>query len=203
VLSTHFNRSVAGFRSSNLSIARNNRSNNAAADALGVFRVAINWTDIAFVPDAELAEETAIAWKWLIPESWKIVLSSMFGGVFLEKKSGGVFWLECGTALVERVADNAADFHAYLKSERDNKWAEQVEEWFLIGLVQRLHDAGKTPGPGQCYGLTILPVFEGGRYDVENAFVLSAREWLTVTASLHHQILGIPDGAQVKIKVGE
>jgi hypothetical protein len=156
-----------------------------------------------FVPDEQLSEDTATAWSWLIPETWKIVFSSMFGGVFLEKESGGVFWLECGTALVERVADSAEELRRYLGSERNDKWTQQIEEWFLTGLVQQLRDLGKIPGPGQCYGLTILPIFKGGRYDVENAFVLAAREWLTGTGSLHHQLLDVPDGAQVKILVEE
>ncbi len=161
----------------------------------------LGWRDISFVPDEQLAEEIAKAWQWLIPEPWQVVFSTMFGGVFLEKESGGVFWLECGAGLIERVADSAAEFHAYLGSERDDEWTGQIEEWFLAGLVQQLHDVGKIPGPGQCYGFKILPVFEGGDYDTANAFVISAREWLTVTASLHQQIFDLADGAQAKIVV--
>jgi hypothetical protein len=147
-----------------------------------------------FVPDEQLAKDTATSWSCLIPEPWTIVFSSMFGGLFLEKESGGVVWLECGAAIVERVADSAEALHGYLGSERNDKWTQQIEEWFLTGLVARLHDRGKIPAPGQCYGLTILPVFNGGLYDVENAFVLTAREWLTSTGSIHHQLLDLPDG---------
>jgi hypothetical protein len=48
--------------------------------------------------------------------------------------------------------------------------------------------------------LTILPVFEGGTYPVENVFVVSAREWLIFTASMHEQLRKIPDGSQVRTK---
>ena len=159
------------------------------------------WSDIMFVPDEDVAAATADAWSWLISDPWKMVLCSMFGGVFFERDTGGVFWLECPTAQIVQVAGSAAEFHAFLGGPRDDKWANQVEEWFLIDFVGRLHDAGKIPKPGQCYGLTILPVFEGGKYIVDNVFVLSAREWLTATASMHDQLRAIPDGAQVKIKI--
>jgi hypothetical protein len=46
-----------------------------------------------------------------------------------------------------------------------------------------------------------LPVFEGGRYEVDNIFVVSAVEWLTFTASIHRQLRDLPDGGQVVIKV--
>jgi hypothetical protein len=163
--------------------------------------MSVSRSDILFMPDEQTAAEAAAAWNWLIPEPWRVVVCSMFGGLFLEKESGGVFWLECGTGLVERVADSAGAFQAYLGGPRDEAWNSRIDEWFLWNFVDQLHEAGKRPGPGQCYGLTILPVFAEGRYTVDNVFVLSAREWLTVTGSMHRQIQDLPDGAQVAIKV--
>ena len=127
----------------------------------------------------------------------------MFGGLFLEKQSGGVFWLECATGLIERVADNAEAFDRFLGGERDAIWRQRVDEWFLPAFVRRLHEAGKKPGPGQCYGLTILPIFEGGRYAIENVFVAPRREWLSCTGSVHRQIEDLPDGAKVQFVVKE
>ncbi len=161
----------------------------------------MKWTEIAFMPDAETIKEAAEAWTWMIPEPWKPLVCSMFGGIFLEKQSGGVFWLECGTALVEQVADSAEAFNIFLRAERDRAWLERVDEWFLPGFVQELRDLGKRPGLGQCYGLTILPVFVGGRYESGNVYVLPAREWLSLTGSLHEQIRDVPDGGKVQIKV--
>jgi len=160
-----------------------------------------SWFDIMFVPDENVAAATTAAWEWLVPGPWTIIACSMFGGIFLEKRAGGVYWLECGTALIERIGENASEFHAYLGGDRDPAWDSQIEEWFLTNLVARLHDAGKRPAPGQCYGLTVLPVFEGGRYEVDNIFVVSAVEWLTHTASIHNQLRDLPDGGQVAIKV--
>ncbi len=125
----------------------------------------------------------------------------MFGGVFFEKTDGGVFWLECPTGEIAWVADSAETFQSYLSGPRDDAWYEHIDVWFLTEFVQKLHDAGKRPGPGQCYGFTILPVFREGRYEVGNILVLSARKWLTFAASLHEQIRDVPDGTKVQFKV--
>jgi hypothetical protein len=159
----------------------------------------LQWADIAFKLDDDLAAAAAEAWRWLIPEPWHPLLCSMFGGIFLEKEEGGVFWLECGTGEVVQVADSAAAFDAYLAGPRDDAWLAQIDDWFLLPLVEQIHAAGKRPAPGQCYGATILPIFKGGAYNVGNMFVLPAREWLTMTGDMHRQLIDVPDGAQVRI----
>jgi hypothetical protein len=161
----------------------------------------VNWTDIAFKLDAETTREASETWKWQIGEPSRFLLSSMFGGLFLEKRSGGVFWLECATGFIERVADDAEAFDRLLGGERDTSWSERVDEWFLPAFVEELHEAGKKPGPDQCYGLTILPIFEGGRYVVENVFVTPRREWIGYTGSLHRQIQDLSDNTKVRIVV--
>ena len=161
----------------------------------------MNWTEIAFKPDPETTREASEAWEWLVGEPWHVLMSSMFGGLFLEKQSGGVFRLECGAGLIERVADNTETFDHFISGERDTAWWKRVNEWFLPAFVERLHEVGKRPGPDQCYGLTILPIFEGGRYVVENVFITPRREWLSYTGSLYRQMKDLPDGAKVQIVV--
>ena len=125
----------------------------------------------------------------------------MFGGLFLEMQSGGVFWLDCPAGTLERVADSADEFNAYIESERTSEWLKQIEWWFLGPLVEKLRDAGKRPLPGQCYGLLQLPIFVDGLYSIENVYVLPVREWLTLTGSLHEQICDLPDGAKVRFEI--
>lgn len=159
----------------------------------------IGWADLAFRLDHEAAQVAADEWGWLIAEPWTPLLCSAVGGVFLEKESGGVFWLECGAGEIERVADSTAAFDAFLGGPRDDKWAEKVDWWFLPPLVRALHEAGKRPGPGQCYGAKILPIFEGGKLTVDNMFVASASEWLGYTGSIHRQLSAVPDQTTVRL----
>src|SRR5205085_2304216 len=119
------------------------------------------WADIAFVPSPELAAEIVAAWQWRFPGPWKPFLCSMVGGIFLEDESG-VYWLESGTAMVERIASDVAEFESMVRSEPDH-----VDEWFLPHVVEGLCDAGKRPGPGQCYAFLTLPVFVEGKYETD------------------------------------
>lgn len=111
----------------------------------------IGWADLAFRLDGDAAQAAADEWGWLIAEPWTPLLRSMFGGISLERGSGGVFWLECGTGEIERVADSPAAFDAFVGGPRDAEWQEKVDWWFLPPLVEALHDAGKRPAPGHCY----------------------------------------------------
>lgn len=161
----------------------------------------MKWTEIAFAPTADQIDAFTQAWSWRLEQPIRPFLSSMFGGVFGETPDGTVQWLECGTGLVEVVAPGRTDFDAFLGGERDAVWEQRVEEWFLTGLVARLQDAGLRPGPGQCYGLTVLPIFKGGTYTLDNIFVCPITEWFGLTGDLHRQVAELPDGAEVRLIV--
>jgi hypothetical protein len=161
----------------------------------------MKWTEIAFVPDEEAVNALNEAWNWVFTEPLRPFLSSMFGGVFFETDGGAVRWFECGTGLVENVAASRAEFDAFLGGERDETWDAQVDEWFLPAFVSQLRAAGLQPDAHQCYGLTILPIFEGGTYTAGNVFVCSIREWFSHTGSIHRQVANIPDGGSVRLVV--
>ena len=63
--------------------------------------------------------------------------------------------LDVFTGAVDRVADRYEDFVA----EVNQRWWQEV--YLLSELVFRLHDAGKVPGPGQCYALAPHPALGG------------------------------------------
>jgi hypothetical protein len=158
--------------------------------------MSVTWQDIAFQLDPDIAREAGKAWSWLVPEPWKPIVCSMVAGVFLEKPSGDVHWLDTGTGLVELVASTRTQFDELINSSPDH-----IDEWFLPPLVERLHAAGKKPAVGECYGFTILPIFAEGRYDTHNMFVLPVREQFVGIADIHRQLNDLPDGASVQIKL--
>lgn len=161
----------------------------------------MKWTEIAFEPDAEAVSALNDAWAWRFKQPVHPFLSSMFGGVFFEINSGVVRWFECGTGLSEDVAASRAAFDSFLGGERDELWEARVDEWFLPGFVTELRAAGLRPDARQCYGLTTLPIFEGGTYTAGNAFVCSTQEWFSFTGSIHRQVADIPDGGSVRLVV--
>jgi hypothetical protein len=158
--------------------------------------MAVGWKDIAFVPDPALADEAEGAWSWLVPGPWRVLVCAMVGGIFLETEAGIVRWLDIGIGLVEDVAESVDAFEAILRSD-----SPVVEEWFLPGLVEALHEAGKRPEPGEAYWFIVPPAFAEGTYSADNLAVVPVREQLLGSADIHKQIAELPDGAQVRFKV--
>jgi hypothetical protein len=122
------------------------------------------------------------------------VLFSTLGDVFFEPDSGGVWWLNAGTAEVSRVAGSVGEFQALLGTDL-------VEEWFMPGLVERLHAAGKHLAAGECFSYVMLPVFEEGTYEVSNLNPIDAREHFALTGYLLQEIRELPGGARVRINI--
>ena len=158
--------------------------------------MSVNWQDIACQLEPGIAGEVANAWSWLVPEPWEQIVCSMVAGVFLERPTGEVLWLDTGTGLVEQVASNRGHFEETIRSSPD-----LVDEWFLPPLVERLHAAGKKPEAGECYGFCILPVFAEGKYDVGNMLVVPMAEQFVGMADVHRQLADTPDDTAVQVKV--
>lgn len=156
----------------------------------------VGWRDIAFQIESPLAEEAMAAWAWLFPEQWTPLVCSMVGGIFIQTANELVHWLDTGTGLIEQVSDSREQFEATLRSN-----SQLMDEWFLPGLVEQLHDAGKCAGSGQCYAFTVLPIFAEGRYTPENMFVAPVREQIIGMANVHQQLSAVPDGSTIRIEV--
>jgi hypothetical protein len=159
----------------------------------------MKWAEIAFVPDAGAVSALNEAWSWEFGQRVHPFLSSMFGGVFFEGASGEVRWFECGTGLFEDVAESRAAFDEFLGGVRDETWEARVNEWFLPAFVSELRAAGRRPDERHCYGLTVLPIFQGGTYTADNVFVCPINEWFSHTGSVHRQVSDVPDGGRVRL----
>lgn len=133
-------------------------------------------------------------WQWKIGATPKPLFASLFGDVFFKATTGEVFWLNTGTGSVEKIATDETALSQLLDSK-------QAELWLLPGLAERLIAAGKTLAPGECYTFIILPIFNEGKYEVENVAVVPALEHFKLTADIHRQIADLPDGAPIRLNV--
>jgi hypothetical protein len=155
--------------------------------------MAIGAAELTCTPTQDAIERLAEAWAWLLKEPFTPVFFSALGDMFFEPDSGGVWWLNTGTAELTRVADSVAEFHEKLGSDI-------AAEWLMPHLVERLHTAGKIPEPGECYTYVTLPVFAEGEYSVENLNPVPAGEHFSVTGHILHEIAELPEGAKVKLQ---
>ena len=77
-------------------------------------------------------------------------------------------------------------------SERMLLGTDIADEWFLPALIEQLHAAGKVPEEGECYTYVTLPVFEEGKYEVDNLNPVPAYEHFALTGDIHCEILSRP-----------
>jgi len=126
--------------------------------------------------------------QWLGPRAGRIggrvapAFMSKFGTWFLRRPEGHVGMLDVFTGAVHRMADRYEDFVA----EVNQQWWQEV--YLLPELVLRLHEAGKVPGPGQCYGLAPHPArggpnpSNGDTIDPRFVMLLDVAVWQAICA---------------------
>jgi hypothetical protein len=105
--------------------------------------MALTWNDLICTPDKEAIDALAESWNWLLGDAFTPLLFTALGDMFFEADAGGVFWLNTGTAEVERVADNVPAFNSLLREEA-------ADDWLLPGLIEALLEAGKVRAEGEC-----------------------------------------------------
>lgn len=131
-------------------------------------------------------------WSWLIDTTYTPVTLSVFGDPFLEKDEH-VYWLNTGTAELTMVAQNKETFYSKIHNGEGDKW-------LLPKLAGELAEQGMIPSDDQCYSYETLPIL-GGSYSKDNFYILSLKEHLGVTGSLHQQMKDLPDGSKVKVRI--
>ena len=157
--------------------------------------MSLSWSDLTFTPSDEAIQTLATSWSWLLQEPFVPVLFSSLGDVFFRPESSeAVFWLNAGTGEIRRVAESVGHFRELLDTALAN-------EWFMPGLVEQLHAAGKIPGAGQCYTYVTLPVFAEGKYEVGNLNPVPASDHFAWTGAILKEIRGVPDGDKVQIRL--
>lgn len=125
-------------------------------------------------PTDDIVEALVDHWSWIFEQDMSIIMMSRMGDVFLEDDNGIVYWLNTGTSEIDRIASSQDEFQKLLETEC-------FDDWFLSELIDACHDAGLVPTIGEVLSYKILPVFEGGSYDIENMQVMSAVQHLTFT----------------------
>ena len=116
----------------------------------------MTWADLLI---EDIAPEDTQRWlgEWAGSISGQVAPAFLnkFGSWFLRRPEGHVEMLDVFTGAVERMADTYQE----LLAQVNEQWWQ--EAYLLSELVYRLHQAGKVPGPGQCYALAPHPALGG------------------------------------------
>ncbi|WP_406685433.1 DUF1851 domain-containing protein [Seonamhaeicola sp. MEBiC1930] len=152
----------------------------------------ITWDDLKVdfnhIDQSRLTE----SWNWLIGTDKKPILMSSIGDLFLVDNNGVCYWLNVGEGILEIVANSIDEFKTKLN---DN---EQVDEWFLIGLIKKLKESGLELTDKHLYGYKKLPVL-GGEYEPENFELTDIEVHFELSGQIQKQIKDLPDGTKVNI----
>ncbi|WP_242133009.1 T6SS immunity protein Tdi1 domain-containing protein [Aestuariivivens marinum] len=156
----------------------------------------ITWADLKV--EFNHIDETRLieSWDWLIGTDKTPILMTSIGDLFLTDKNGNCYWLNVGEGILDKVADSIDEFNLKLK---DN---ELVDEWFLIGLVEKLKEKGLELTDKHLYGYKKLPVL-GGEYEPDNFELTDIEVHFELSGQIHKQIKDLPDGTKVNIKTIE
>ena len=138
------------------------------------------------------------SWEWLLEDEMEVApwLVSRFGDLFFVDELGIVNWLNISDGELSEVASSEAEFLELLDAE------DNASDWFLMGMVDELSEAGKALLPGQCYGFKSLPVL-GGDFESNNVDVLQISDYWAFCGHIHAQLDGLPTGTEVDIDVPE
>ena len=153
----------------------------------------ITWKDIKVDFNHIDQKRLTESWSWLIGIDKKPILMSSIGDLFLTDNNGFCYWLNVGEGVFEKIANSVDEFKLKLKDD------EQIDEWFLIGLVEKLKENGLELTEKHLYGYKILPIL-GGEYEPENFELTDIEVHFELSGQIHKQIKDLPDGTKVNIK---
>ena len=123
-----------------------------------------------------------------------LLARNVFGELFLQNKTGSVFWLDTTIGKLNMVASSEAEFLELAET------SQKRQEWFVEQEAGAYANRGLVPNSSQCIGFGVPAVFaEGGTPDT--AFIADIYEHVSFLGSLHRQIATSPDGTKVRLRV--
>ena len=138
-------------------------------------------------------EDIYSCWQWRLQGPKGLVLISKLGDImFLVGMDDCIYWLQTDSGDLTKVADNREHFEQLLQED------ENLDQWFLPALLDKLHIAGKSLGKNQVYSYKKMPVI-GGEYSIENMDPVDISVHFAFSGQICEQIQNLPDGTKVKI----
>ncbi len=156
----------------------------------------ITWKDLTVKCDHLDHQQLLETWTWLVGNDKLPILMSSIGDLFLKNPIGNCFWLDVGVGEINKIAENEETFKAMLKDDN------QVDQWFLLGLVEKLKVSGFELTENKVFSYKVLPVL-GGEYLPENFELTDIQVHFQLNGLIHQKIKGLPNGTKVKFSVDD
>ena len=134
-------------------------------------------------------------WRWLCPNPMSLVARNAFGDLFLRDQAGQIHRLDVAIGKLLKVADSEAQFKELATSKR--------EEWFAESDEVSAAAKGLRPNLTQCIGFSVPLVFRGSPTGPNKPYVADLYEHIAFLGDINQQIAKLPDGAEVRLVIGE
>jgi hypothetical protein len=136
-------------------------------------------------------------WRWLVQPSYRPVLMTAFGDLFLRDETGHVHFLDLMAGDFKQVATSEDEFY-HLCEDRERR-----RRWFISFLIIELRKIHGDLASRECYGCK-TPLTLGGQLEVENFERTNLQTHYSVLGQLQKQVSQMPPGTKVdsiKIKL--
>jgi hypothetical protein len=150
------------------------------------------WFDTAHLD----VERLLYDWRWLVPNRMTLVARNAFGDLFLRNDFGAVLRLDVAVGKVTTVADSEIQFRELAAT------SEKRKDWFAETEEQAAATRGLKPDASQCIGSSVPLVFAQSGFP-DSPCVVDLYEHVAFLGDLNQQISNLPDGAKVRLKVGQ
>jgi len=148
-----------------------------------------------FAVDHLDVERLLAEWRWLCPNPMSLVARSAFGDLFLLDQAGQIHRLDVAIGRLLRVADSETQFKELAASKR--------EEWFAESDEVAAAAKGLKPNLTQCIGFSVPLVLRSIPTSPNKPHVVDLYEHIAFLGDINQQIANLPDGAEVRLVIGE
>jgi len=142
----------------------------------------------------QILQRIADAWGWRGVRPRALVMQNEFGNVIFADDEGQ-YWRICPEELSCEVI--AADRDDFARLQNSSEFAE---DWAMSALTEEARGVLGVPPAARCYCLKI-PATVGGAYAADNIGTIDRGELISFAGDMAKQIDGLPDGAEIELKV--
>ena len=141
-----------------------------------------------------IIQEIKESWGWVGIDPIEVIGENDFGNLLI-KDTFGSYWRMCPEDVYcELIANNQEELDALSISQ------EFLEDWYMQTLVEQANEnlGPLTNDQKYCF---VTPGILSGEFTISNIKTASLLELIRFSGHLAKQIKGLPDGAQIQLKV--
>jgi hypothetical protein len=136
-------------------------------------------------------------WRWLCGQPVTLIARNGFGDMFLRTNDRKILWLNVGGGTLTEIAESELGFeHSLAESAKR-------ELWFAEQRLAAFEVRGLEPNDLQCIAFKTPVVFAESRSVPDNAHLADLYEQVSFLGDLHRQIADVPNGAKIRLRIGQ